>query len=237
MFWNYAALDTHYKDFHQCYKAFFCLICGRHYAHRSAKGKLVNHAVTEHKLEKPQHQMIALIEQLDVKEIHNDEVVIEAKSCDISNDNKLEENISSDEELKSESMKTKRARAQHLHQTMFGDEFDTVEKLFDLEIAGTSVFPGKLHLNVSECDVLSNGELTHDGLKQMDVIKWKDLLCCAKCKFNCDSILKLKEHIVLNHAQRFHAFVCCECDDCSYHNETSWINHIVSKHQDHLKLW
>ena len=77
---------------------------------------------------------------------------------------------------------------------MYGDELNTVEKLFELEITATSVFPGKLHLNVSECDILSNGELTHDGLQLMDVIRWKDLLCCVKCKFNCDSIIKSKEH-------------------------------------------
>lgn len=233
MFWNYAALDTHYKNVHSCYKAFFCLICGRHFAHRSAKAKLVNHAVTEHKLEKTKQQMIPSIEHLDVKEIHLDEELNLEKPCD----NQLKEDITSDEELKPESTKKKCTRAQYPQQTLYGDELDTVEKLFELEIAGTSMFPGKLHLNVSECDVLSNGELTKNGLQQLDVIKWKDLLGCSKCKFNCDSIIKLKKHIVHNHGRRFHAFVCCECDDCSYYNETSWLNHIVSKHQDHLKLW
>lgn len=233
MFWNYAALDTHYKNFHRCYKAFFCLICGRHFAHRSAKRNLVSHAVTDHKLEKSKQQMIASIEQLDVKEIHMDQELTVEKPCDIQ----LKEDITSDEELMPELTKKKCTRAQCPQQTMYGDELDTVEKLFELEIAGTSMFPGKLHLNVNECDVLSNGELTRSGLQQMDVLKWKDLLCCSKCKFNCDSIIKLKKHIVHNHGRRFHAFVCCECDDCSYHSEISWINHIVSKHQDHLKLW
>ena len=229
MFWNYVALDTHYKNYHQCFKAFLCLICGRHYPYRNAKGKLVAHAVTEHKLKRIKQQMVTLIEQLDVKEIHHND--------EIRNEIKLEEVIASDEELKPKSMKKKRGRAQCPQQMLYGNEVDTVEKLFELEIAGTSVFPGKLHLNVSECDVSSNGELTHDGLQQIDVMRWKDLLCCAKCKFNCDSIIELKEHIVLNHTQKFHALVCCECDDFSYHNETPWLNHIVSKHHDHLKLW
>lgn len=230
MFWNYKALDTHYKYFHICYKAYLCLICGRHFAQRNGKGHLINHAIVEHKLEKI--EQLASIEQLDVKEIHQMDQRIEKESFVMRNEIKVEENISSDEELKSESMKKKRVQ-----QTLYGDDVDTVEKLFDSEIAGTSIYAGKLHLNVSMCNVLSNGELTNDGLEEMDVLRWKDLLCCSKCKFNCVSIIKLKKHIAQNHARSFHALVCGECDDCSYHNETPWLNHVVSKHYEHLKLW
>ncbi|CAO1325312.1 unnamed protein product [Diamesa serratosioi] len=232
MFWNYAALDTHYKHYHQCFKAFFCLICGRHYPHRSAKVKLVNHAVIEHKLKRNKQQKIALIVQLDVKEIHHGELKNEIK-------HELSEELSINSEQES-FIKKKRSRAHcpQQQQMLYSDtELNTVEKLFELEITGTSAaFPGKLHLNVSQCDVLTNGELTHDGEQQLDVMRWKDLLCCAKCKFNCDSIVKLKDHIVVNHTQRFHALICYECNDCSYHNETPWLNHIVSKHYDHLKF-
>jgi Zinc-finger associated domain (zf-AD) len=143
---------------------------------------------------------------------------------------------------KSKSSVSPKMTIESREQSFYGPEIDTLEKLFEDEIVGTSKFPC-LHLNVPENSKLASGEVPEVIAQQISTLRWKDILSCVMCNVNFEGILELRKHRKDVHLKGSKIFGCQYCKEGDVKakiqsgtvSETRLINHITERHYfDHL---
>lgn len=158
----------------------------------------------------------------------------ESGSSDFKNQNRL----SRKRELTMLMELPKRQRKTELN--MFGAQFDSFEKLYADEIAGTSKLSRGLHLNIDYKYRLNivDGEIPEKN--HMIQLRWRDLLSCGACKITFININDLLDHAEDKHHSRAKIFHCQSCSsegEFKALNESILINHLVERHYyEHLKF-
>lgn len=124
------------------------------------------------------------------------------------------------------------------NQQLYGEEIDSVEKLFEDEMNETSKFYTRLHLNISESFKSSNGEVPEKFAQMVSKLRWKDILSCVICKAPFENADELTKHARENHSKKLRSFNCFQCEGRKFaRNIEALVNHLVDRHyHEHLKF-
>lgn len=95
------------------------------------------------------------------------------------------------------------------------------EELFKNELNGHSELT-MAHLCVPKETVLSEGAISDEGLKMISNLRWTDL--------------NMQNVIESNHFENL-SMSCTLCASLELKSLTSYVNHMCSKHYDHLRYW
>jgi hypothetical protein len=113
---------------------------------------------------------------------------------------------------------------------------DTVEKLFQEEIDGMSQISQIPSLNICDKDKNPDGTITEDGLNKLPAIIWRDFpLFCEKCHIEYTSIFDYRNHFESKHPND-DIFSCLNCTNQKFQQVSGFVNHVVTKHHEHLRL-
>ena len=220
MFWNYTALYRHYRACHPNFKFWLCLICGYH---SFSFNRLNKHSARVHGIGNDRPVMTPLQKQMQLE-----------KFKEIQKKRKLKT-----QSKKKETMVIERRGKQNRRRTQeavkLPANIKTIEELYESELNGTSTQP-LMHLNISKEHVTIDGSVMETGLVAISPIRWSDILYrCPECQDSFETIISLKEHAVKTHKVRKN-FICSECPNGNSRSVHGFVNHMTTKHHEHLKM-
>lgn len=114
---------------------------------------------------------------------------------------------------------------------------DSVEKLFQDEISGSSQINQIPTLNVSEEDKNPDGTITEESKRKIKGKLWKDFqMVCEICTVEHENLFDFRAHFESSHPSEV-TFSCLDCKSQTFQQVSGYVNHLISKHHEHLKLW
>lgn len=253
LFWNHVGLLNHLRIHHSSFKFFYC--CGRlfdrfqmyrrhldttHSINETPKRiteKLCNESSTNNRLLRPR---CSKIEEIDIKEEQESDTEFNDSESEYKADYaEMESSIVGDDSNKCKLNTSKRRpRAVAKYKHFYGPEINTIEKLYHEELEGSSRFQIIQHLNIDESLKLENGEVPEENAKELNPLRWHQVLSCIICKLPFQTINDLVKHIRKTHNTRAICYGCINCDaEFTCISESVLVNHLVDRHHlDHLKF-